>query len=420
MQSSRSTRRFISAFFVVVATVSATAQETTLVSVDSSGAQGSDHSGFYDLSPISADGNVVAFTSDASDLVANDNNGYSDVFVHDRTTGTTERVSVDSSGAEGDDNSWFPALSADGQLVAFVSFATNLVSGDNNLLQDIFVHDRSTGLTERVDVGPSGAEADGPNYYATLSADGRIVAFASYATNLVAGDANAQVDVFVHDRATGATERVSVDSSGAEGDDGSGDLPLLALSSDGSIVAFESKATNLVAGDTNGFRDVFVHDRTTGITELVSVRSNGAQGDGDCDWPSLSADGRFVAFESGASNLVSGDLNAAWDVFVHDRSTGNTTRVDVSSTNIQGNKGGGASSLSDDGRLVAFNSGSTNLVGGDTAGFNDVFIRDRSNGMTERVSVDSAGAEADGDSWIPRFSVDGNAITFGSVATNLV
>src|SRR5262249_18041849 len=143
-----------------------------------------------------------------------------------------------------------------------------------------------------------------------------------YASNLVAGDVNGQADVFIHDRMTGVTERVSGDSSGTEGNDASGDLPGVALSNDGSLVAFESRATNLVAGDTNGQRDVFVHDRSSGITELVSVRSNGAQGNGDSDWPSLSSNGRFVAFESGASNLVVSDGNAAWDVFVHDRLTG--------------------------------------------------------------------------------------------------
>src|SRR5262249_4136371 len=157
----------------------------------------------------------------------------------------------------------------------------------------------------------------------SLSADGRFVAFKSFATNLVSGDTNNATDVFVHDRQTGQTERVSVDSTGRESNNNSYDS---ILSADGRIDAINSIATNLVGGDTNNAADIFVHDRQTGQTERVSVDSAGVQGNRDSEIPSLSADGRFVAFNSTATNLGGGDTNNAADIFVHDRQTGQTER----------------------------------------------------------------------------------------------
>ena len=229
-------------------------QQTTRISVDSSGGQGNREN--WDAS-ISASGQIVAFSSRASNLVTGDTNGVYDVFVHDRSTGITERVSVDSSGAEGNGESANEAISADGQIVAFNSGASDLVASDTNVAADVFVHDRSNGLTERVSVKSSGREGNAGSYSAAISVDGQIVAFHSSASNLVAGDRNSASDVFVHDRSTGLTERVSVDSSGAEGNRDSLE-PV--ISADGQIVAFASHASNLVAGDTNGFIDIFVHE----------------------------------------------------------------------------------------------------------------------------------------------------------------
>src|SRR5439155_1436556 len=197
-----------------------------------------------------------------------------------------------------------PALSADGRFVAFVSFATNLVAGDTNGATDVFVHDRQTGTTERVSVASDGKKGNDGSRGAALSADGRFVAFHSTPTNLGPGDTNGATDVFVHDRQTGTTERVSVASGGTEGNGFSAGP---ALSADGRFVAFHSTATNLVAGDTNGKTDVFVHDRQTGTTERVSVASDATQGNNASSYPALSADGRFVAFHSDATNLVAGD-----------------------------------------------------------------------------------------------------------------
>jgi hypothetical protein len=200
--------------------------------------------------------------------------------------------------------------------VAFESYAGNLVENDTNGTLDIFVHDRLTGITERVSVDSSGMQGNSTSQNASLSADGRYVAFESYAGNLIATDTNGAIDVFVHDRLTGITERASVDSSGMEGNSSSRNA---SLSADGRYVAFESYAGNLVATDTNGAIDVFVHDRLTGITERVSVDSSGMQGNSSSQNVSLSADGQYVGFVSYASNLVSADINGYADVFVHKR-----------------------------------------------------------------------------------------------------
>jgi len=400
----------------------ASAQQTELVSVDSSGNQGNQYSYCWG-SAISADGRLVAFVSAASNLGSGDTNGWEDVFVRDRQTGTTSRVSVDSSGAEGDYGSGESVISADGRVVAFHSSATNFVAGDTNGDLDIFVHDLVTGVTERVSVDSSGGQADYNSFHPALSSDGQIVAFTSFATNLVPGDTNGQSDVFVHDRSTGVTERVSVDSSGNQGNGGS---YLPSLSSDGRYVAFESTASNLVASDTNKVGDIFVHDRSTGITERVSVNSSGAQGNDSSNSPAISADGNVVAFLSSARTLVSGDTNSRYDVFVHDRTTGATERVSVDSAGSEGDGDSGSldgpwcPAISQDGSTVAFSSVATNLVAGDHNNHADVFVHDRRQGMTTRVSIDGSGAEADGDSFLGGMTPDGISFAFSSGATNLV
>ena len=234
------------------------------------------------------------------------------MFVHDRQTGQTTRVSVTSDGSQANNSSVDPRMSADGRFVAFQSGATNLVAGDTNGNGDIFVHDRQTGQTTRVSVTSSGAQAGGNSIGPEISADGRFVAFAS-GSFLVAGDTTSNYDMLVHDRQTGQTTRVSVASDGTQADR---DSVGPSLSADGRFVAFLSPATNLVAGDTNAVSDVFVHDRHTGQTTRVSVAGDGAQANGENNPPALSADGRFVSFTSAASNLVGDDTNGTFDVFV--------------------------------------------------------------------------------------------------------
>ena len=422
MQTSRSAVGLVGAALqVLLLTTTANGQETTRVSVDSSGVEGNDASGWAYGVSISADGRTVAFASFAWNLVAGDTNRCLDVFVHDRATGITERVSVDSSGAQGNGWSIMPSISADGQVVAFSSQASNLVAGDTNGTYDIFVHDRATGITERVSVDSSGAEGNDFCHQPSISADGQIVAFISKASNLDVRDAYRNFDVFVHDRATRITEMVSVDSSGVPANSESF-WP--SISADGQIVAFTSWASNLVAGDTNGYVDVFVHDRSTGLTERVSVDSSGAEGNEHCNSynrsVSISADGQIVAFRSYASNLVAGDTNGFPDVFVHDRSTGLTERVSVDSSGAEGNDQSDEPSISADGRVVTISSGASNLVASDTNGFTDVFVHDRVTGLTERVNVDSSGAEANDWSYAPSISADGQIVAFTSWARNLV
>ncbi len=402
--------------WVVFATakVLATMQGTWRVSVDSSGAQGNSYSS---RSSISGDGRFVSFYSPASNLVPGDTNFSVDVFVHDRRSGTTTRVSVDSSGTQGNDSSYLSSISGNGRCVALVSFASNLVPGDTNNHPDVFVHDIETGTTMRASVDSSGAQSNDCSSAPTISPDGRFVAFHSDATNLVPGDTNEQPDVFVHDRLTSMTTRVSVHSSGAEGN---GDSYKPAISVDGRFVSFQSGSSNLVPDDTNGWGDVFVHDRQSGTTLRVSLDSAGTQANSVSGIPSISGDGRLVAFESFASNLVPDDTNGLQDVLVRDLETGATTRVSVGSSGAQGNGFSHFPSICGDGRFVAFWSEASNLVPGDTNVAWDVLVHDLATGTTTRASVDSSGTEGNRYSIEPAISGDGRFVTFYGASTNLV
>jgi len=429
----------------------ATPGATELVSVNSAGQQGTGDSGAWGRPAISANGRYVAFESFAANLVTDDTNNRADIFFRDRQASTTTRVSLGNTGNQANGSSFQPAISGDGRYVAFESDATNLVSGDTNAANDVFVRDRqAAGSTTRVSVATGGAEANGASYQPAMSSDGRYVAFHSEATNLVSGDTNGATDVFVRDRDTDvdgifdesgavSTTRVSVDSAGAEANGASSQA---SVSSDGRYVAFESEATNLVSGDTNNAVDVFVRDRDTdgnGIfdeagavsTTRMSVSSGGAQGDGGSGGPAIDWNGRYVAFSSTAANLVAGDSNGAADVFVRDRQAGSTTRVSVSSGGAEANGASYDPAVSWDGRYIAFSSTSTNLVSGDTNGADDVFVRDRdtdADGIfdelgavsTTRVSVDGAGVQGDAESSSPAISADGRYAAFYSYAGNLV
>jgi hypothetical protein len=384
------------------------------VSVSSGGVEGN---GDSIASSISADHRFVAFSSRATTLVVGDTNGCSDVFVHDNQTGTTERVSIDSAGTEGNNDSYYPSISADGRFVAFWGSASNLVAGDTNGVPDVFVHDRLIGTTWRVSVDSAGVQGNAYSNYPSISADGRFVAFWSFASNLVVGDTNGVPDVFVHEIQGGTTERVSVDSAGVQGNDDSLDP---SISADGRFVAFASLASSLVAGDTNLVQDIFVHDRLNGTTERVSVDTAGAQANDDSQNPSISADGRFVAFDSDATNLVASDTNGVSDIFVHDRQSGMTERVSIDSGGTQSGGNSYWPSISANGHFVAYYSDATNLVAGDTNAAFDVFVHDRLIGTTERVSVATGGAEGNARSLNPSISADGRFVAFESVASNLV
>lgn len=389
-------------------------------STDSAGTQATNAS--Y-TSAVSADGRYVVFESAASDLVSGDTNGVMDIFRKDTLTGVTKRISLTTYGAESNGLSHTPNFSADGRWVTFTSSATNLIGvADSNGVPDIFVRDTLTDTTTRVSTSSSGGQGNYASDYSSISGDGRHVAFRSYASNLVPGDTNWVHDVFVKDTLTGATTRVSTSSSGVEGNDVSLDdvAQFPAISNDGRYVAFHSWASNLVPGDTNGVADVFVKNTQTNVTTIVSTDSAGVQGNWTSYSYTISADGRYVAFYSAASNLVTGDSNGAMDVFVKDRSDETTTRVSTDASGGEANYSSYLGSISADGRYVSFYSTATDLVSGDTNSVHDVFVKDTLTEAITRISINSSLVEGNSFSLQDAISADGRFSSFRSLATNLV
>jgi Tol biopolymer transport system component len=395
------------------------AQVTERASVAAGGSEaivGADLTGSDRL--VSADGRYVIFRSWSWNLVSGDTNISPDVFLRDRLLGTTERISVDSSGLQGNAGSGLfgYAMSPDGRFVVFYSEASNLVSGDVNSVADVFVRDRLSGTTALVSLDSGGVQGNAKSEYPCISADGRFVAFDSLATNLVSGDTNGKCDVFVRDLQLGTTQRLSVSTTGTESN---GDSLAASISADGRFVAFYSNGSNLVAGDTNGTWDVFVYDRLNGSIELVSQPTGGGSGNGESYAPNISNDGRFVTFTSRASNLVSGDTNGAYDIFVRDRSLAVTELVSVSLTGGAGDSDSLGSGISADGRYVAFESSASNLVSGGP-NFGAAYVRDRRTGTTECVSYSTAGLPANDNSATHSISGGGRYVILASTASNLV
>lgn len=384
--------------------------------MSSVGVQGNNLSGIY--SDISADGRYVVFTSKASNLVRGDTNGDWDVFVRDRRTNATWRVSVATDGSQANRPSYVAVISADGRYVAFTSEASNLIGWDNNGATDVFVHDRVTKVTKRVSIG-RGLQGNGDSSEPTISAHGRYVAFTSEASNLVAGDTRpGGSDVFLRDRVAQVTRRVSVGPHGAELNRRA-DSSEPALSADGRYIAFSSLAPNLVAGDTNRSGDVFVYDRVTKVIRRVSVGA-GVQGNGESSQPAISTHGRYVAFVSVASNLVTGDTNRVFDVFVRDRGAKVTQRISVATNGVGASDVSFQPAISAHGRFVAFSSAAPNLVAGDTNKVMDVFLRDRPTKVTQRISLASGGGQGNDESYQPAISAHGRYVAFASGASNLV
>jgi Tol biopolymer transport system component len=315
----------------------------------------------------------VVFRSDASDLVAGDGNGKSDIFVRDLELGETTRVSVSVDGGDANDNSSTPSISADGRYVAFQSRATNLVlEPPPNNLDCVYVRDLLLGETVLASGAPGGVPADGAAGWPDISGDGRHVSFSSVATNIVPGDGNGLRDVFVRDLDAGLTVRASVDEAGG---DPNGESQAASINHDGTHVAFISEATDLVSGDINSQDDIFVRFLPEPpSTGLVSVSSDGQQANDASSMPAISAGARYAAFRSSATNLVPGDNNNWSDVFLHDRWTGRTWRVSTDLLGNESNEWSGLPSISPDDRFVAFESAASNLVPDDSNGVDDVFV----------------------------------------------
>jgi len=385
------------------------AYNTTRVSVAGNGAQASSSSF---AAVISGNNRYVAFSSFANNLVG-DADFAADVFVHDRQTGETTLIPFPFDGPLSPYWALYPSLSSDGR---YVVFSVRQTETDES---DIYVHDRNTSQTTLVSVAMDGSRAKSylnPVSQA-VSADGRYVVFSSDANNLVSGDTNGKIDVFVRDTQLGVTTRVSVTSGGAQANDSSSDP---SISADGRYVAFESSANNLVAGDTNGYVDVFVHDRSTGATILVSRDSSGTLANNGTRNPSISADGRYVAFVSDASNLVLDDTNDSTDIFVYDLDLDDIVRVSVTSDGAQADSDSYAPSISADGRYIAFESASGNLVPGYTGWPAPIYVHDRQSGETFPVPNGPLDFMPDLSVSSPSISGDGQAIAFVSASTNLV
>ena len=424
----------------------AVAQILERVSVNASGQEGNDES---TRASISSDGRYVAFSSKADDLVAGDSNLMRDIFVHDRITGTIVRVSVGSNGIQADGKSDRPSISGDGRYVAFYSDATNLIDIDANLARDIFVHDRDpdengilnegNGITSLVSIGTNGFRGLDSSTRPAISGDGRFVAFRTSATTLVPQDTNGSDDILVHNLLSGTTVRVNVDSTGQQAQDGNSDRPT--LSADGRFVAFYSDASNLVPDDEptfdsfscpacTGVRDIFLRDRDpdensifdegNGTTARISVSSAGAAANGPSTRPAISADGRFVVFKSSATNLVTGDINAVDDVFLHDTQTADTVRVSVTVGGTGANGESSVPAISGDGGYIAFRSVATNLIPGVGNGFEQIYVVNRQTMATTAVSTSTSGLLGNNHSSRPRLSADARFVAFYSDASSLV
>jgi len=328
-------------------------------------------------------GDVVAFASLASNVVIGDFNRGADVFVYDRAQGTTKVLSLvydqfgDGRGGGGAPD-LAPSVTADGSLVAFTAGADDLVLTDANETNDVFVRSPNGGPAELISVisfgGQAGHSANGPSAGPAISADGCIVAFYSDASNLVPSDTNDFRDVFVRDRCNNTTERVSVSTSGEQANRPSQAAGFsVAVSADGQFVAFSSDATNLDEGDDNNRTDIFVRDRAAGTTTRVSKNAAGENANGPSQFASISGDGRFVVFQSAASNLVDDDTNGKTDIFVVDRTDGSIRRASLTTGGEQADGDSNAPQISADGGTVVFQSDATNLVPDDTNGVTDCF-----------------------------------------------
>ena len=378
-------------------------------------ANGTQGNGTSERPALSDDGRYLALQTGSNSL------GYTasprDILLIDRVAETIERLTEAAGGGAGNGFSNTPDISDDGNRVVFQSFASNLVASDlNGTVGDVFLYDRTDGLQLlSVDLGSDGA--NDASFGVVISGDGSSIAFISRASDLVAGDTEGAADVFLWRE--GVITRVSQTPAGAGGDSNATGIP--AISEDGDVIAFESTAQNLAPEKTTGPLDILVGTVSTGAFEVASKHSNGTLGNALSNNPSLSGSGRYVAFSSIADNLVDSDAGGFSDIFRHDRVTGETILVSRNSAGTQGNGDSFGPKISSDGRYVAFYSSADNLVPDDMNGVADFFIRDTSLNTVFRASVDEMNNEVTGSSDLFfDFSSDGSTIAFSSGASDLV
>jgi Tol biopolymer transport system component len=403
-----------------VAASEATAQVITRASVSYSCAAANADCQYPTVSP---GGRFIAFMSNATNLVPGGSAGLSQVFVLDRVAGVTRCASVTPIGVPGFGNSFAPArISNDGRWLVFSSAAIDLVSGDTNGHADVFLRDLQQATTHRIGLGPGNLQGNGISADPAISGDGRFIVFDSFANNLVPGDTNNQPDIFLWDRdpdgngvfdeGNETLARINLGPGGIEAD---GDSRYPSISDDGRRILYSSYASDIVPGTTS-VPHVYLYDRIVGGTRVVDVDSSGASSDGPVGTARISGDGRFVTFDSRANNLVPGDTNGAWDIFVRDLQTGAIERASVDSMGHQSTFGSFNPSISSDGRFVAFESDDD--FGNPPDAFSDVFVRDRMLGTTTRVQA-SPDLGPNANSYLAEISPDGDFIAFESKATDL-
>jgi hypothetical protein len=373
---------------------------------------------------ISSDCRYVAFSSQATNLVAGAGNGRSQIFVRDRILGTVEHVSVSDAGKQGDFDSLEPSISGDGRYVAFQSEATNLVPNDRNGQssrsrgRDIFVYDRTAKTIERVSLTEGGGEANQKSENPSISEDSRFVAFNSSANNLVAGYRNGEVNVYVHDRVEDTIAGISVPFADYQSNRSSLNP---AISGDGNYVAFQFNVSLNDGNNSYSHTDIYLYHRATRAVERITGARVGRDADGEkSEFPSISGDGRYVTFQSNLEYLDFNDLNRAVDVFVYDRVTELTSRVSTNGgIDTETSRASTNAVISGDGRFVAFDSQAETLVDSDANGKVDVFVKNLITGELSLVSASPAGVQGDGNSTSPSISGDGQCITFQTIAKNL-
>ncbi len=366
------------------------------------------------VAQVSADGRFVVFQSDANNLLAGDDNDARDVFVFDNQTNTLQAVSLTPTGEFGNGDSYNPSVSDDGRYITYQSSADNLVEGDTNGYQDIFVYDRLNDTTTRVNVLLDGTQTNRQSHDGRISGDGRYIVFADTGNTLSDMSDYGSDKLYVYDQQTAELTYLNVALDDTQKNYGYGNP---AISGDGRYVIFNSLASNLVADDTNEMADIFVYDRQTGLTQRVNVASDGTQANYHAYDPNISSDGRYVTFYSSADNLVDADTNGQADIFMHDMFTGDTTRISTATDGTQANGSSDSAVFSPDGQYVIYRSMARNLVDGDTNGKSDIFIYDLAQGTTQRLILDQQGNH---HSYNPVISHGGQVIVFNSLASNLV
>jgi Tol biopolymer transport system component len=384
----------------------------------STAADGTQGNGASFNASFSLDEQFVVFTSDASNLVSSDLNSKVDIFRKNLATGEVTLILTAADGSQSNGHSIFSSWNSHSRYVVFVSLASNLVSGDTNNAMDVFRKDLLTGTVIRVSTATDDTQGNKTSGAATISLDGRYVVFSSFASNLVAGDTNGAEDVFVKDLDTGTLTCISQNSNGTIGNDQS--TGPATISPDGRRVVFASSASNLINGDTNGLDDIFYKSLDTNEIVRVSTAVDGAQTNGRSTQPFFSADGRYILFNSAASNLVAGDTNGKEDIFRKDLITGAITRLSVTADGSQANNASANVRISADGRFVIFESDASNLVDGDTNNQRDIFRKDLVTGAIVRLSVAADGTQTNAHQFVEALSSNGRYAIFSGGGSNLV